>query len=151
MISFKFADGDWQLNGSGKLRRVSGPALLLQHIKKILETEKQNIINASSIPFRYNPQYGQNLSFIRNLVPIFTTEDARQAVQTDVRQTITKYAEIQAEKMKLDLDPSETLVDATVLALANKNESGNLAISYNLELVNANGETRQLEQQGINA
>jgi len=149
MTSFRFQDGDWRLAGTGKLERVSGTDLLLQHVDKIQNTDKQNPVNEYEIPFRYNPNYGQNLKFIRSLNPIFTVEDALQAVKNDIREMLIKYAQIQRNKQTLRLAPEETLVDASIITTLNKSNTDGVEryeIKYELELINAAGQSTNFEK-----
>lgn len=147
MISFKLENGDFRLGGDGHFVRVRGVELLKQKIKKILYTNKENVLNVGAIPFRYNPNYGTDVNYIRQLMPIFTTEDARQAVQTEIRNVILTYANIQNSTIGYGLSPEETLVDATVVAsvVVDNTVSKRVIILYEVELVTASGKTETLE------
>lgn len=147
MISFKLEDGDFILGGDGHFVRVSGVELLKQKIKKILSTNKENVLNFGEIPFRYNPNYGTDINYIRQLMPIFTIEDARKAIQTEIRNVILNYANIQSYTFRYGLSPDEMLSDATVIAnvIVDNTAVKRVIIMYEVELVTASGRTETLE------
>ena len=65
MISFTVKERDWVLLPSRKLQVNSDYESIIQCLEKIFSTDKQNVINGTSIPFRYNPNYGNNLNYVR--------------------------------------------------------------------------------------
>lgn len=147
MLSFKLENGDFRLYGDGKLERIQGVSLLKQKIRKILYTNQENVLNAGSIPFRYNATYGTNVNYIRQLLPVFTSEDARKAVQSEIRNTILAYVKIQNTTIGYGLSADETLVDANVLASITVDESAvkRVIILYEVELITASGKTETFE------
>lgn len=147
MISFLFENGDYRLEGDGHFTRVTGVELLKQKIRKILFTNKENVLNAGGIPFRYNPTYGTDINYIRQLLPIFTSEDARQAVQNEIRNVILNYANIQNSTLQYGLSSEETMVDATVVAsiVVENTPAKRVVILYELEIVTASGKTESME------
>lgn len=147
MLSFKLDNGDFRLKGDGQLERISGVELLKQKVRKALFTNKENILNSGAIPFRYNPNYGQNVNYIRQLLPIFTSEDARQAVQSEIRNALLEYAKIQNTAIGYGLTADETLVDANVLAsiVIDNSAVKRVVIVYEAELITASGKTETFE------
>ena len=148
MISFKFQNGDFSLDSHGGLQRVTGVDSLKQSIGKVLMTDKENILNEGEIPFRYNPDYGTNLNYIKQLSPIFTIDDAKKAVQEEVRSVLLDFAKTQTTKLKYGLTQDEIMADATITvtaAMAQSDGPKRILINFEVAVVSASGKTTNLE------
>jgi len=148
MTSFQVLDNDWVLNSSGRLQEVSGPTRLIQNFKKLLQTSKENAVNAGTIIFRYNPNYGTNLEFVQVLNKLLSIEEAVPAIKQEIKDAVILYTSIQSEKLKLELDPSEVLVDSTVLVtpeLEVIDGIERIVIRYEIEIVTQDGEVNLLD------
>jgi hypothetical protein len=111
MISFTVQEHDWVILPSRKLRINSDHEAMIQGLEKIFSTDKQNVIN-NSIPFRYNPNYGNNLRYIKALNPLLGVEETVNAVRDEVRDTIINYTRIQKDKIARGLGDDGIIVDA---------------------------------------
>lgn len=114
MISFTVQDKDWVILPSKKLRQNSDHESMIQGIEKIFTVDKQNNINSSQIPFRYNPNYGNNLNYIKALNPLIGVDETINAVRDEARDTLINYARIQKDKIAKGLGDDGIMVDSKV-------------------------------------
>jgi hypothetical protein len=112
MVSFTVKEHDWVILPSRKLRVNSDYESMIQGLEKIFSTDKQNVINGNSIPFRYNPNYGNNLRYIKALNPLLGVQETVNAVRDEVRDTVINYTRIQKDKIASGLGDDGIIVDA---------------------------------------
>lgn len=146
MITFKMEDGDYVINSAGRLTREEGFGILQKNINKILRTYKESAYN-SSILFRYNPNYGVNIPFLRALNGINTEADQITAIQDDLTETVLYYDKLQREKIKYGITNDSLMSDSDITVYSVEETSGGIrrkVIKYDVEVVASNSSQQQL-------
>lgn len=152
MLSFTVQERDWVILPSRKLRVNSDYESMIQGIEKIFSTDKQNVINGSNIPFRYNPNYGNNLNYVRALNPLLGADETVNAVREEARDTIINYTRIQRDKIAKGLGDDGIIVDAVVDAeKVRVNEFGVIrdVIKWTAEINTRSGNTINKEATAV--
>jgi len=152
MISFTVKERDWVLLPSRKLQVNSDYESMIQGLEKIFSTDKQNVINGTSIPFRYNPNYGNNLNYVRALNPLIGVDEAVNAVRDEARETIINYTRIQKDKIARGLGDDGIIVDAVVDAFKTRVTEFGVTrdvIKWNAEINTRSGKTINREDTAV--
>jgi hypothetical protein len=148
MISFRFVDGDWRLAGNGRVQRATDSEVLNQDIGKILNTDKQNALNGTEIPFRYNEFYGHNINFVRALRNLTTVEATISAVKGEVKDALMYLMGLHVQKRRLGLSEAGQIADAEVIAYAERITENNIekqVIKYNLKIATMEGNLTEVQ------
>jgi len=151
MTSFRFRNGDWHIGGNGKLIQATDKEVLEQDVKKILNTDQENDINMSMIPFRYNSGYGTNLNFIKALYNFTSVENVVSGVRGEVKNAILYLMSIHTRKRSLGLGLDGQLADIELFVSPERIIVDNIekvVIKYTLTLATLGGQITTLEEIG---
>ncbi|MEO0074798.1 MAG: hypothetical protein ABIK31_01630 [candidate division WOR-3 bacterium] len=141
MITFKFQNGDFSIDASGKLETVTGFEILRKNINKLLSTYKESSANTMMYN-RYNPNYGHNIPFLRSVLVTSTQEELISSIQDELNSCILYYTNnIQPEKQSIPGFTADSyLKDADVTVYPSEEDNGYAKIPiirYEVEIVSA--------------
>ena len=111
-VGMELINGDWNINGEGKVSLVMGRDKCARDFNKMLKTE---IVNFTLDPTntRYNPYYGTQL-YDPNLLTGMPPSTQIDILNTAMASAIKYYIQLQENRTNLSIDEVITNIDSMI-------------------------------------